>query len=117
MRHSRARRFAYFIPMAIVGMIVFTYLVMVLWNWLMPAVFRLPEITYWQALGILVLSKIIFGFGGGGGGRYRSRRKWREMRDKWESLTPEEKERFKTEWRDRCRGREMPGEQPAGEVS
>jgi len=33
---------------------------MLLWNWLMPAVFGLPEVTYWQALGLLVLSHILF---------------------------------------------------------
>lgn len=43
------------------------YVVMLLWNWLMPDVFGLTTITYWQAFGILVLAKIIFGFGGGNG--------------------------------------------------
>ena len=43
------------------------YIVMRLWNWLMPDLFGLPQIDYWKALGILLLSKIIFGFGGGGG--------------------------------------------------
>ena len=35
--------------------------VMVLWNWLVPTVFGLPMIRFWQALGLLVLSKILFG--------------------------------------------------------
>ncbi len=43
------------------------YAVMYLWNWLMPDLFGLPEVGYWKALGILILAKIIFGFGGGGG--------------------------------------------------
>jgi len=41
------------------------YLVMRLWNWLMPELFGVPQVGYWQAMGILVLAKIIFGFGGG----------------------------------------------------
>ena len=32
-----------------------------LWNWLMPAMFGLQTVTFWQALGLLVLSKILFG--------------------------------------------------------
>lgn len=43
------------------------YVVMRLWNWLMPDLFGLPQIDYWKALGVLLLSKIIFGFGGGDG--------------------------------------------------
>lgn len=43
------------------------YVVMLLWNWLMPDLFGLTTISYWQAFGILILAKIIFGFGGGNG--------------------------------------------------
>ncbi|MEO6169231.1 MAG: hypothetical protein ABIO46_13085, partial [Chitinophagales bacterium] len=45
-----------------------SYLVMTLWNWLMPVVFGLGVITFWQALGILLLAKLIFGFGRAGWG-------------------------------------------------
>lgn len=42
----------------------FTFATMLLWNWLMPAIFALGTITFWQALGLLALSKILFsGFG------------------------------------------------------
>jgi len=43
------------------------YIIMRLWNWLMPELFGLPMVSYWQAVGILLLAKIIFGFGGGDG--------------------------------------------------
>lgn len=43
--------------------VVFALALMLLWNWLMPAIFGLGLITFWQALGLLVLSKIIFGGG------------------------------------------------------
>jgi hypothetical protein len=36
-------------------------IVQLLWNWLMPAIFGLPEITYWQGVGIFILFKILFG--------------------------------------------------------
>lgn len=49
------------------------YVLMLLWNWLMPDLFGLSTLTYWQAFGILILAKIIFGFGGGNGPGKRSK--------------------------------------------
>jgi hypothetical protein len=80
------------IAAAAVFALVFGYLVMILWNWLMPAIFRLPQIGYWQGFGILILSKLIFGsIGGHGNGRRpgngRSSRKhdfdWKHCKDFW----------------------------------
>src|SRR5215472_3276250 len=78
---------------AVAFVTVFSFVVMQLWNWLGPALFGARMITFWQALGILVLSKILFGgFRGrpGYGGHWR-----RRMRDRWEQMTPEERERFR----------------------
>lgn len=50
----------------VVLFLIAVYVLMRLWNWLMPELFGLITIDYWQALGILVLAKLIFGFGGGG---------------------------------------------------
>jgi hypothetical protein len=33
---------------------------MLLWNWLMPTIFELPEITFWQACGLQLLATILF---------------------------------------------------------
>jgi hypothetical protein len=46
--------------------ILFGYIIMWLWNALMPGLFDLPTLTYWQAVGLFILAKILFGFGGGG---------------------------------------------------
>ena len=43
---------------------LFGWIIMLLWNWLMPSIFGLATITYWQGYGIFFLAKIIFGFGG-----------------------------------------------------
>ena len=52
--------------------LVFGWLVMILWNWLMPMIFHLGEITYWQSFGIVILAKLLFGgIGGPRGGRGR----------------------------------------------
>ena len=49
---------------------IMTYIVMMLWNWLMPMLFNLSVINFWQAAGILILTKIFFGFSRGWGGGY-----------------------------------------------
>jgi uncharacterized membrane protein YbhN (UPF0104 family) len=71
--------------------------VQLLWNWLMPALFHLPIIGFWQAVGLLFLSWLLFGGRRGFGGRaYGYRRRWRHrMRERWEQMTPEEREKFR----------------------
>lgn len=71
---------------------------MYLWNWLMPAIFGLKTITFLQALGLFLLSKILFGFGGKGGGwkdRKQKHRDWARFRAKWENMTEEERQEFR----------------------
>lgn len=54
---------------AIVGLaILFGFILMWLWNWLMPEIFDLPHITYWQAVGLFIITKIFIGGCGSGGG-------------------------------------------------
>jgi hypothetical protein len=100
---KRSRKLIWIIPAAIVGIVIFIALggalVMLLWNWLAPALFGLQLITFWQAVGLLALCRILFGgFGLGGGGSHRSRR---HTRGRWEELTPEEQARFREGLRDR----------------
>src|SRR5882724_1147528 len=79
----------------------FTPAVQHLWNWLMPAIFGLHMISYWQAFGLLGLSWLLFGgprmVPRGGGGRWRHR-----MRERWEQMTPEEREKFRSGMRHGC---------------
>ena len=90
----------FLVPIGILAIAAgFSAAVMLLWNWLMPAVFGLIVISYWQALGLLVLCRILFGSFGGhhtilgammhGGlhGRHHLRKKWRQM-------TPEQRKEF-----------------------
>lgn len=67
--------------------------VMHLWNWLLPALFGWREITFWQALGLLALCRILFG-GSGGGGIARSNSR-RRVAERWEKMTPEERQRLR----------------------
>ncbi len=81
------------------------YVVMALWNGLMPPIFGLHTITYWQAYGLLILSKILFGGFRGGGGRCSGRNDWRNrMAERWEKMTPEEREKFSQSMRGRWCG-------------
>ena len=88
------RRGLKFILIAAVAIGVFSFLVMSLWNWLMPVLFGRPAITFWQAAGMLVLSRILLGgFRGlGGPPHWHSRRR---MMERWEQMTPEEREKFR----------------------
>jgi len=65
---SRVKRTFKIIGMVFVGLVfavcfalVFGFLVKWLWNWLLPDLFALKEITYWQAFGIVILAKLLFG--------------------------------------------------------
>lgn len=96
-----ARRILFFILIAIVAILFFGGVVMLLWNNVLAAVTNVHTITFLQALGILVLSKILFGgFRGAWGGR---RHYWKQrMQQKWNTMNPEEREKFKQEWQKRC---------------
>jgi len=81
-------------------------LVMHLWNWLTPALFGWRQITFWQAFGLLALCRILVGGHGiRGGSRSEGRRRIKErMDERWENMTPEEREKFRQSWRSRCGG-------------
>ncbi len=88
------------VVLAVVGIAVLGLVVMALWNWLVPALFfGMKEITYLQALGILVLAKILFGGFRchGWHGRCQSHR--------LEQMSPEEREKFQTGMKSCCWGK------------
>ena len=92
-------------PLAILGLLLFIAIggavVQLLWNWLLPPLFGFPRITFWQALGLLALCRILFGGCGlRGSGRSGVRRRVADrvaerMAERWEAMTPEERERFR----------------------
>lgn len=90
----RKKRLLWIVPLAIVGFALFIFvggeLVMHLWNWLLPPLFGWRLLTFWQALGLLLLCRILFGGLGRGprgprGPRFRGCRK----------MSPEEREKFR----------------------
>jgi hypothetical protein len=89
-----------FVLFAALFVTVFGFVVMRLWNWLMPVLFGWHSISFWQAVGILVLSKILFGGFRGHPGRHGQWR--RRMMERWEHMTPEEREKFRQGMRGHC---------------
>jgi hypothetical protein len=76
MKARKGFKYAGFGVLGVAGMILFTFVVMWLWNWLVPELFNGPVLTYWQTLGLFILSKILFsGIGGGSGSKSSRKRK------------------------------------------
>jgi hypothetical protein len=99
-RGWRVRRGAGIALVVLAAVTALGFVVMGLWNNLMPAIFGLRTLGFWQALGLLILARILFGgFHRGPGHGFRRRRR---MMERWEKMTPEEREKFREGLRGRC---------------
>ncbi len=97
------KKIFFFIVIFACAVLLFGAIVMGLWNAILPAVLGVKTITFVQALGLLLLSKILFGGFGGKKWGGRGGHEWKQkMAEKWEHMTPEQREKFKAEWRNRC---------------
>lgn len=107
MRHRKFIRGPLFILKLVLILAITSAVVMLLWNALIPVLFSGPVLTYWQAAGLLLLAKILFGSMGRGFGRrhhhYPDEMWKKKLKAKYESMTPEEKEKF----RSKCKSRFM----------
>ncbi len=118
---ARGLRVAGMVVLGVIGAgvfaLVFGWLVMIVWNWIMPTLFHLTQIGYWQAFGIVVLAKLIFGgIGGGRGGPHRNpwrgnpwegrhgRDDWRYYREYWEKEGRQAFEKFVEEKKAQAEG-------------
>ena len=101
------KRVFIFVPLAIAALFGISSVVMLLWNWVIPSISTLGLLTYWQAMGLLVLSKILFG-----GMRHGCRDRHHgghhfqhgPFKDRFMEMSDEEKEAFKSQWKSRCCG-------------
>ncbi len=90
-----------FIPLAATGFLsLISFVVMQLWNNLLPGILHVSTVTFWQAMGIFILCKILFGFGKGG---RMGAAPWmrRRMQERFKNMSPEEKELFKAKMKDK----------------
>ncbi|HTP79736.1 MAG TPA: hypothetical protein VMM57_04965 [Bacteroidota bacterium] len=97
-------RGAKFLLFAVVAVAVLGFVTMLLWNALVPDIFHGSTITFWQGVGLLILSHILLR----GWGRWRYGNGWkhdrwrRRFEEKLAAMTPEEREKFREEWKRRC---------------
>jgi hypothetical protein len=108
------RKWIFIAPAALLGIVLFTFIggevVRLLWNWLLPPLFGWRQVTFWQALGLLALCRILFGgIGSHGGSRSNSSMRRRmadrmadRVAERWDHMTPEDRERFRQRIRERC---------------
>jgi len=104
MKLNLKKHWIFLVPLGILGIAAFIAaggeIVRELWNWLLPPLFGWHPLTFWQALGVLALCRILFG---GFGGHGRDHSYFRRLKDKrWAAMTPEERERFLERMRNRC---------------
>jgi hypothetical protein len=91
----RGARFIFIPIMAAAFLSVVSLVVMLLWNNLLPEIIQVKAINFWQAAGIFILCKLLFGFGRMGGfGRDKMHFK-NGLTERIKTMTPEERERFK----------------------
>jgi hypothetical protein len=101
---SGGKKFAivlFFAVAFVVFIAAVVWVVMSLWNAILPEVIGVKLVSYWQAAGILLLSKILFS-GFGGGGRKHSWKSRSKMKSKWMDMKPEEREVMKDRWKAYC---------------
>ncbi|MCX2477457.1 hypothetical protein OQY15_00040 [Pedobacter sp. MC2016-15] len=103
---NRNRKKYFFIPFGIAALLALvSYVVMLLWNNLLPEIMNVKTITFWQAMGIFILCKILFGFGKGGGGGAWGKR---HMVERFKNMTPDERHEFKERMKEKMCGPRRP---------
>jgi Ca2+/H+ antiporter, TMEM165/GDT1 family len=91
-------------PIMIVGIFAVSAVVMLLWNWIIPGISPFLAITYWQAMGLFILSRILFG-----GFRFARHHHGQrhpfmheQFKDRFMDMNDEERQQFKNQWKQRC---------------
>ena len=104
MKHHWAMKIVKMVLIGAAATLVLGFVVMSLWNALVPELFHGPVLSFWQAIGLLILSHILLR----GWGRWRYGNGWRhdrwkkQMEEKLALMTPEEREKFRAEYFRRC---------------
>ena len=102
---NRKMRILGHFAIGIVAIALFGLVVMLLWNWLLPSIFGIVAINFWQAIGILLLSKILFGGFGFGRRHFGHKHELHgRLREKWMKMSEEERKEFLKHRRHFCFG-------------
>ena len=102
-KSNPVKRWIFFLTFMLVIPLAKSVLVMLLWNALMPDLVHLAPINFWQALGLFILCKLLFG-NFGFGRRDSPKRHFGppRFREKFIDMSPEEREKLKEKWKERC---------------
>ncbi len=100
--NNRYKKFFFFIPLVLFGLSSISFVVMQLWNWLMPVIFQLPSISFFQAAGLFALSKILFSSFNFNGRNKKAAFKNQVIKEKMMHMSEEERQQFKEQWKKRC---------------
>ncbi|MEQ8926280.1 MAG: hypothetical protein RLO81_10735 [Fulvivirga sp.] len=103
MRHKKKiKKIALMILIIPIVIVAFVFVVMSLWNWLIPDLFNGPVLDFWQTLGLIILSKILFGGFKGGRSHKPHGGEWGAgWKKRFKEMTPEERVAFKEKWRNK----------------
>ncbi|MGA7721463.1 MAG: hypothetical protein WCA84_09835 [Ignavibacteriaceae bacterium] len=93
------RKIFFIIPIGLAAFAIFGLITMLLWNSLMPVIFHLGYISFWQAVGLLILSRFLLGFSGPWRGSHNHGRS--RIREKYAHMNPQEREEFRKKWHHR----------------
>lgn len=99
---SKFRKWMIVAPFVFAGaVLLFGWIVMLLWNAILVPTLQVGVLSFWQGVGLLVLTRILFGSMGGGGWKKRGIA-GAGFKQKWMNMSEEERLKFKEEWRKRC---------------
>jgi len=110
-KHMRRKfhplKILFFVGVAAAFALTVGWVVMFLWNAILPDAVGVKPLTYWQAVGLLVLCKILFGGFGNRGKRWEGKKeRWRnKWNNKWQNMSEEDREKMKSRWEARCNKR------------
>ena len=102
-RHSCRTRFCFIFPLIVICVFTVSGIVMFLWNAIIPSISGVSAISYWQAMGLFVLSRILFG-----GFHFRHHHEHHRppfigrFKDRLMDMSEEERQQFKNQWKQRC---------------
>jgi hypothetical protein len=101
----RALKILKILVLVVVAVTVFGWVTKELWNWLIPSIFGLRRITMLEAMGLILLGKILFGgfHKHGHHGSWSERREWkRRMKGRWAEMSDEDRAKFRAGMKGRC---------------
>jgi len=102
-QHSWRKRRFLFIPIFLTGLFAVSAIVMLLWNAVLPNVSGILPLSYWQAMALFILSRILFsGFHFGRHHGQRPQFMHSSVKNRFMAMSDEEREQFRNQWKQRC---------------